>query len=51
LKKEGKKKKAAKELEKFPPQIRKRILKKLKFYSLTEKIFIEIAKNPLMGSF
>jgi len=30
------KKKAAKELEKLPLQIRKRILKKLKFYSLQE---------------
>lgn len=30
------KKKAAKEVEKLPPQIRKRILKKLKFYSLQE---------------
>lgn len=31
--------KAAREIEKLPPQIRKRILKKLKFYSLQ--------KNPL----
>ena len=33
------KKKAAKEIEKLPPEIRQRLLKKLKFYSLQ--------KNPL----
>jgi mRNA interferase RelE/StbE len=47
------KKKAAKELEKLPPQIRKRILKKLKFYSLQENPlrFAEKLKDRKFGEY
>jgi mRNA interferase RelE/StbE len=47
------KKKATKELEKFPPQIRKRILKKLKFYSLQENPlrFAEKLKDRRFGEY
>jgi len=47
------KKKAAKEVDKLPPQIRKRILKKLKFYSSQENPlkFAEKLKDYRFGEY
>jgi len=47
------KKKAAKEVDKLPPQIRERILEKLKFYSLQENPlrFAEKLKDYRLGEY
>ena len=47
------KKKAAKEVDKLPPQIRKRILRKLKFYSSQEnpRRFAEKLKDYRLGEY
>lgn len=46
-------KKAAKEIGKLPPQIRERILKKLKFYSLQKNplVFAEKLKDQRFGEY